>query len=138
MSRNNYMGKIDEDWSGTTIPNYDTIRTPEQVLDEARDEFEERFKMVSVCFDLQWHEESQLGADWKDLEKTQLELKAFIINTIKAFIEAEIEIPERMKIKIPTHNIWDNSHSKEYGYNRALSDQITHLKEVTKKWQEEI
>lgn len=24
MSKNNYMGKIDEDYSGTTIPNYDS------------------------------------------------------------------------------------------------------------------
>ena len=24
MSKNNYMGKIDEDYTGTTIPNYDS------------------------------------------------------------------------------------------------------------------
>lgn len=40
MSRNNYMGKIDEDWSGTTTPNYNT---PEEHIDNIK-EIQEKYK----------------------------------------------------------------------------------------------
>lgn len=36
MTKNNYMGKIDEDYSGTTIPNYDTTPTEKKLYTESQ------------------------------------------------------------------------------------------------------
>jgi len=44
MSKNNYMGKIDADYSGITIPNYDSVKHHQTPTDEIFNEIKQIIK----------------------------------------------------------------------------------------------
>jgi hypothetical protein len=104
MTRNNYMGKIDEDWSGTTIPNYDspTKEKPtksqpniSEVMKEARKWLEEN-EFISYRVD---------GATDEIWEADQLVVNRLVYLINKAIKEA-----------------FERTRPKEVKYNRDFDD----------------
>lgn len=92
------------------------MKTISEYIKERNEEFDDMFSESSLyeCYD---------GAE-KDL-------KSFLTSTLKAFIEAEIARLGVGKI-LDTNSGIKNNDIWVAGFNQALQDQITHLKEITK------
>jgi len=49
MSKNNYMGKIDEDYTGTTIPNYDSPKKCRNCKSAIGQDYNNWEKFCDIC-----------------------------------------------------------------------------------------
>ena len=98
------------------------IKTPQQIIDQVREEFEKKCAEMIQKVDITPHAEI-------------FDLSEVMMSTLKAFIEAEIERLKGEK-KPPFTGHVGNDTSRAYdmgkneGYNKALQNQITHLKEL--------
>ena len=108
-------------------------KTPQQILDQAREEFEKKFDGIYY------------GKDFDGLpnyppEGFREDVFNWHTSTLQAFIETEIERLGGMKkrmdvgdfgvdsVSFPSGEIW--TQEKRAGFNQAVSDQIIYLKQL--------
>ena len=105
--------------------------TPQQVLQRAREEFEKKWKRL-------WLHDGNLPVE--NYTSCEEEILSWHTTTIKAFIEAEIERLEGMKKEksiewrngiVPSDGLSPTEAFTNTGFNSAIQDQITHLKELS-------
>jgi len=107
------------------------MNTPQQILDQSREEFEKRFIETSM-WQLVPNTPRKIMAEDKDVAIMMAEISNWHDRTLQSFIEAEIAHLESKKKEQLDKNDPDN-YGACYaigGWNHCIQDQISHLKEL--------
>lgn len=107
-------------------------KTPQQILDQAREEFEKDVCEVREYNGAKLWYWRNASLNDPNMLPTPLELFSWHTSTLQAFIEAEIARLEGIKRR-DTVRLLDGQVVTPYideGYNQAVNDQITHLTQL--------